>query len=207
VAVKLFGHEIVTDGRPEDDMNACLLAGDHPNIVGGLGKVIHTPDGRSAMVMPLLVPEENWEQIALPPSLETVCHDTYPPETTYSSSFVLQALRTIATGYAHLHRRGIQHGDAYSHNTVGMPNGICRVGDFGAASLYKTGTEEGDLRQRLDVLAFSHQMDELLSRCTNKNAPVIKELQILQANCMQPDVAKRPSFEELASALTDILST
>jgi len=201
VAVKLFGHAIVTDGRPEDDMNACLLAGDNENVVGALGKVVNTPDGRQAMVMKLL---NDYSQVAQPPNFQTICRDVYPEGTAFSAGYVLKALKTIAAGAAHLHSRGIQHGDIYGHNTVAKPDGTCRVSDFGAASLYKVGSQEGELRQRLDVLAFGHQMGEFLEYCTELASSVAKELRALQVACEQENVMNRPAFVDINEVLSRI---
>jgi hypothetical protein len=201
VAVKLFGNHLGTDGLANDDMNACLQAGEHPNIVGGIGRLVGTPEGQLGLVMPLVSGIGN---LGNPPSLATVCHDTYPEGKTFSLPFVTVALQTSSSAMQYLHSRGIMHGDFYAHNVLTDNTGECSVGDFGAATLYTPGSAAGALRERIDVRAFGYLMDELLSRCPDihTDPAVAAQLQEVKAACLRDTVAERPSFAEIANALT-----
>ncbi|RJT64135.1 protein kinase, partial [Escherichia coli] len=44
------------------------------------------------------------------------------------------AAASLAALMAHLHGRGISHGDFYAHNILWREDGACLLGDFGAAS-------------------------------------------------------------------------
>jgi hypothetical protein len=39
VAIKIFKGAMTSDGKPADEMNACLAAGGHPHLVGALGRI------------------------------------------------------------------------------------------------------------------------------------------------------------------------
>jgi hypothetical protein len=197
VAVKLYGHALVTDGLPVDDMNACLQAGIHPNIIGGIGKVIGAPDDSQALVMPL-IPDE-FKNLGKPPSLATVCRDTYPPGQIFSVSYVREVIRTVALDMRYLHQQGVMHGDLYAHNILTNEKGESYVGDFGAASLYRPGSAVGLLRERVDVRAFGILIRELLARCTALSAENtnVADMNQLASNCLDIDSRQRPTFADI----------
>jgi hypothetical protein len=197
VAVKLYGHALVTDGLPIDDMNACLQMGTHPNVIGGIGKVIGTPDGQQALVMPLISGE--FKNLGKPPSLTTICRDTYPPEQIFSAPYIRRVFQTVASGMHHLHRQGVMHGDLYAHNILTNDKGESYVGDFGAASLYTPGSAEGLLRERVDVRAFGILVEELLSRCAAQPTEEVEVavMKQLAADCLAIDPRQRPTFGDL----------
>lgn len=200
-AVKVYGHALVTDGLPADDMNACLLAGTHPNVVGGIGRLVNAPKGQQALVMPLI--PGGFKNLGKPPSLATVCRDIYLEGQTFAVSYVHQVIKTVAAGMRHLHNQGVMHGDLYAHNILTNSSGKSYVGDFGAASLYKAGSAAGVLRERIDVLAFGILMEELTARCTPSPSeePLITKLQKIQASCLNGNTKQRPSFAEISDYL------
>jgi serine/threonine protein kinase len=202
VAVKIYGHDLVTDGLPADDMNACLRIGDHQNVIGGIGKVVHAPDNQPALVMPLI--SSDYKNLGKPPSLSTVCRDTYPEGQTFTASYVYQVIKTAAIGMRHLHSMGVMHGDLYAHNILTNAAGESCVGDFGAASLYKPGSTVGALRERIDMRAFGVLIEELVSRIapTTDKETTIAKLQNLGADCMNENTKQRPSFAEIDAFLT-----
>ncbi len=77
VALKLFKGAMTSDGLPEREMAACLAAGAHPHLTGGLGRLADHPDGTQGLLMPLL--PEGWRVLAGPPSLESCSRDVYEP--------------------------------------------------------------------------------------------------------------------------------
>src|SRR6478736_5443149 len=116
-------------------MAATLAAGNHPNLVGVLGKLENHPEGKPGLVFCLIPPE--FKNLGQPPSFETCTRDTFPNGTVFS----LKTIKIIATGIAsaaaQLHARGILHGDLYAHNILVDPEGKPLFGDFGAATRYQ----------------------------------------------------------------------
>jgi Leucine rich repeat/Protein tyrosine and serine/threonine kinase len=47
VAIKVFKGEITSDGLPEEEIQTCIAAGTHTNLVNVLGKVVNHPDRRA----------------------------------------------------------------------------------------------------------------------------------------------------------------
>lgn len=204
VAVKIYGHDLVSDGLPIDDMNACLRAGEYPNTIGGIGRVINTPDNAAALVMPLI--PSDFKNLGNPPSLSTICRDTYPAGATFTLPYICKVLATAADVMRHLHSQGIMHGDFYAHNILTNPAGESYVGDFGAASFYEPGTAAGALRERIDVRAFGILARELLARChpSDKEKAVHAKMQHLVIACLDKVVARRPSFSENGTTFSHI---
>jgi serine/threonine protein kinase len=200
VALKQFGHDLVTDGLPADDMNTCLAAGDHPNVVGGIGKVVDAPDEYERLVMPLI--SSDFKVLGNPPSLSTICRDVYPSDQVFSAEFVIRVLQTVAAGMEHLHRTGVMHGDLYAHNILTNQGGESCVGDFGGASLYMPDSDMGTLRERIDVLAFGRLAEELIARISPAATDTVAlGLQSLRDSCLDETIRKRPTFTEISSFL------
>jgi serine/threonine protein kinase len=113
----------------------------------------------------------------------------------------------IAEVVAHLHARGVMHGDLYAHNILCNEHGNCLLGDFGAASFIP----QDDVRlstdlQCIEVRAFACLLEELLDRCesTFKSQHVFDSMRTLQWRCAQPEVNERPLFDEIQSELKTI---
>ena len=45
---KLYKGSITSDGSPLNEMNACIAAGQHPNLIKVLGRVVGHPDNQAA---------------------------------------------------------------------------------------------------------------------------------------------------------------
>src|SRR5450830_1649982 len=56
VAVKLYKGSITSDGSPLHEMQACIAAGLHPNLIKVEGRVVGHPDDQAALVMDLIEP-------------------------------------------------------------------------------------------------------------------------------------------------------
>ena len=54
VAVKLFKGAVTSDGLPEHEVAACLIAGGHPNLPGVIGPVTGHPNELQGLVLPLV---------------------------------------------------------------------------------------------------------------------------------------------------------
>ena len=194
VAVKLFKGQMTSDGLPHSEMAACLSAGRHPQllpVIGPLQPQTGQPDG---LLLELLEPR--FRVLAGPPSLASCTRDCYGPEQRFSAEQVQALARGVAGALAHLHGRGILHGDLYAHNLL-IDGHDCRLSDFGAASFFTPGSAQGAALQRLESRAFGILLEELLQRC---DAPPA-DLQALAAACQQADSAQRPDFAELRAAL------
>lgn len=192
VAAKLFKGTMTSDGLPGCEMAACLAAGDHPNCVGGLGRIVDSPDGTDGLLMPLV--PDGWTVLAGPPSLESCSRDVYPAGYRVDGEAALAVARGIGAAVAHLHARGVLHGDLYAHNILwdGARGGAV-LSDFGAASIlprHRPGPFE-----RLDVLAWGLLLGELLDRCRVEPAAA-PALRRLHQSCTQPDVAARPAMAD-----------
>lgn len=200
VAVKLYKGTITSDGSPLHEMQACIAAGLHPNLIKVQGRVVGHPDGQAALVMDLIDP--SYRNLAALPSLASCTRDVYQADTRFSAEVALRMARGIASVAAHLHRHGITHGDLYGHNILWNEAGDCLLGDFGAASFHATvNTVETRALQRIEVRAFGVLLGELLERV---EAAMSDELVELQRTCCQPDVLARPSFEEIEVLLNAI---
>ncbi len=197
VAVKLYKGTITSDGSPLHEMQACIAAGLHPNLIKVEGRVVGHPDHQAALVMDLIDP--SYRNLAALPSLASCTRDIYEPTARFSANVALRMAQGIASVAAHLHRHGITHGDLYGHNILWNEVGDCLLGDFGAASFHATtDTLETRALQRLEVRAFGVLLGELLERV---ETGLSGELLELQKMCCQPDVLARPSFEEINALL------
>ncbi len=198
VAVKLYKGSITSDGSPLHEMQACIAAGLHPNLIKVEGRVSDHPDDQAALVMDLIDP--SYRNLAALPSLASCTRDIYAPGTRFSLDVALRLARGIASVAAHLHRHGITHGDLYGHNILWNAAGDCLLGDFGAASFHATAdTAETRALQRIEVRAFGVLLGELLERV---EGAVAEELVELQISCCQPQVLARPSFDEIEVVLS-----
>lgn len=198
VALKLFKGRMTSDGLPGHEMAACLRAGAHPQLTGALGRVAGHPEGREGLLMPLLPP--HWRVLADPPSLESCSRDAYAPGLRLAPAVALRIARDAARAAAHLHARGLLHGDLYGHNLLWDGDGGAAVlSDFGAAS-FLPGGAPGEALQRLEVRAWGLLLGELLDRCGG-DFPEAAGLRRLEADCTGPVVAARPLMVEALAVL------
>jgi hypothetical protein len=199
VALKLFKGHMTSDGLPASEMAACLTAGAHPHLTGALGRVTGHPEGRQGLLMPLL--PEHWRVLANPPSLASCSRDVYSPELRLTPAVALRMAHEAGLAAAHLHARGLLHGDLYGHNLLwDGEHGATVLSDFGAASFLPAGTRS-QMLQRLEVRAWGLLLGELLD-CCDVAPPGTAALMQLQQDCVQPDVSARPLMAEALSTLT-----
>ncbi|ROL89998.1 leucine-rich repeat-containing protein kinase family protein [Pseudomonas chlororaphis] len=204
VAVKLYKGSMTSDGSPLHEMNACISAGRHPNLIRVEGRISDHPEGQNGLVMQLIEP--SYRNLAALPSLASCTRDIYDESTRFSADAALRMARGIASVGAHLHRQGITHGDLYGHNILWNPQGECLLGDFGAASFHALAdTEETRALQRIEVRAFGILLEELLARVESGLSPLQHErLAALVNDCCQPQVLARPGFAEVGDVLRGI---
>lgn len=202
VAVKFFKGALTSDGLPQSEMDACLGAGAHPNLIPLLGKLGEHPAGADGLVMPLISPR--FISLAAPPSLDSCTRDVYAADTRFALDTVLCLALGVVSAVRHLHAQGIVHGDLYAHNVLHDTHGEVLLGDFGAASFFAPEDIPRALAlQRIEVRAFSCLLEELLER---SSAPVgaadtWKGLADLHAACAQETTGGRPSFSEIEQIL------
>jgi serine/threonine protein kinase len=129
--------------------------------------------------------------------------DIYPDDTHFALDEAISMAQGIAAAAAHLHAKGILHGDLYAHNMLWNGQGACLLGDFGAASFMPSGEARLAL-QRIEVRAFSCYLAELLERCIPQSHPVLDALSELQGRCAQETAGARPLFEDIVQVLANL---
>ncbi|GAA3922897.1 leucine-rich repeat-containing protein kinase family protein [Hymenobacter algoricola] len=206
VAVKLFKGALTSDGLPHSEMAACISAGPHPHLIGVAGKIAGHPHKAEGLVLALFDPA--FTNLAGPPSFASCTRDVYAPAAVFTLPTALRIARGVAAAAAHLHARGILHGDLYAHNIVTTPPGESLLGDFGAAGFFAVrDAETARALQQLEVRAFACLLEELLDRCPATAAAAAAPLRDLQQRCAQPAVAARPLFAEIEAVLAAVQQT
>ena len=198
VAVKLFKGAVTSDGWPHSEMAACIAAGAHPTLIAAQGRIDGHPDGTEGLVMALVPP--SFITLAGPPSLASCTRDVYADDARWTTGTALRIARDVAAAMAHLHARGLLHGDLYAHNILWHAQDGGRLGDFGAA--WMTGALDpahAKALQGVEMRAFGCLLEELAKRCDDADSS--SPLTTLAARCLQPEVAARPSFAEVLSVL------
>lgn len=207
VAVKVFKGAVTSDGLPRSEKSACLVAGEHPNLIPVQGRLHGHPDDALGMVMPLIDP--SFANLAGPPSLESCTRDIYAPDARFSPAQLLGIARGIAAAAAHLHAKGVMHGDLYAHNILWNEQGECLLGDFGAASFLPTHDEAFRQElQRIEVRAFGCLLEELLGRwdVPPNGQTIIGALYALQQRCVQSQNEARPLFKEIVDEIGTLVA-
>jgi len=180
VAVKVYSSAAKTsDGRPEDEMTASVLAGTTES--SGVIKTIarFTRGDSRGLVMEYLhqgtsssADEPQWKNLADPPSFSTVTRDVYGTDVRFTVKEILAIAHDIGGALVDLHRRGVNHGDVYGHNILYVPespgvNPRAKLGDFGASFFYDVDHEaRADLIFATELKAYGHLLTELGCRLT-----------------------------------------
>ncbi|MGK5076205.1 leucine-rich repeat-containing protein kinase family protein [Janthinobacterium sp. ZB1P44] len=199
VAVKVFKGAMTSDGLPRSEMAACVDAGAHTGLIPILGTLDAHPQGALGLVMPLI--DAAYRNLAGPPSLESCTRDVYAEGVRFEAPQALAIAQGIASAVCQLHARGIVHGDLYAHNILHADAGACLLGDFGAASMFAPGSQQGDLLQGIEARAFGVLLGELIAHC----ATPLPGLQTLLDACLQEEVLRRPKFDVIERALRQML--
>ncbi len=204
-AVKCFKGTVTSDGLPRSEMAACIAAGEHPHLLRVAGSL--TGPGSPALLMELLDP--SFAALAQPPSLASCTRDCYAPAQRFALAQVLKLARGTASAVAHLHGRGILHGDLYAHNLLVDPQGGCRLSDFGAASFFESAASTAPALQRLEARAFGVLLDELLQRCdaTIEDDEHLARLGELRDRCLDLEPRRRPDFTAIEAHLATLRCT
>lgn len=203
VAVKLFKGQMTSDGLPRSEMAAWLASGQHPALIAVQGVLKGHPHGTQGVVMPLIEPV--YEPLAEPPSLTSCTRDVYAPDRSFSVPAVFRAASRLAGAGAHLHQRGMIHGDFYAHNILWHAQGNALLGDFGAATFLPEHDEALSIAlQKVEVRAFGLLLQELTTRCrarTPAEETLLLELTRLQAQCLDERPSQRPLLKDVSAAM------
>lgn len=198
VAIKLYGGDITADGRAADEIETCLAAGRHKNIITTIGELSGVPGGKRALVMEYV--PRSFTSLASPPDFTTLTRDVYAKAQQFDIAFVANVLQGVALALCHLHARGIMHGDVYAHNILTDASGRSYLGDFGAASSYHPSDKR---REYVEIRAFAVLMEELLSRCVaahDSERGAHARLHGLQENLLQ----NPSSFSDICDLLAHV---
>jgi hypothetical protein len=207
LALKLFKGEVTSDGLPEDELAACLAAGQHPALTTPVARLTGHPAQAQGLLMPL-IPSAH-VNLAGPPSLQSCTRDVYPPGFQLSAALALGIASDVAGAVAHLHQRGVMHGDLYAHNILINPvHGQARLGDFGAAT--RLPIDQRELRKNLlalEVRALGCLLEELGTAAqAQADHPSVQGLQALANACLSDQPRQRPTVMEVSQALQSLKS-
>lgn len=207
VAVKLFKGDITSDGSPIDEMQACMAAGRHPHLVSVLGQVVNHPAQKAGLVFPFI--EADYKTLGGPPSLASCTRDTYPAETQFPFRVSQRIASGIAAAVAHLHGRGILHGDLYAHNILTNASGDSCLSDFGAAGFFDvTEVHLSTALARIEVRAFGCLLEDLLDRCPPPDIAIHNDrwqtLKQMQQACLSSRPSDRPTWQAIIETLDSL---
>lgn len=204
IALKVFKGEVTSDGLPKDEMAACIAAGAHHHLVNVIGKISDHPQQKDGLVLELI--PATYKNLGMPPSFVTCTRDTFHEGTVFSLETTKQISLGIALASAHLHARGIMHGDLYAHNILVDPRAHSLFGDFGAATIYDRNSDLASSLERLDVRAFGCLLEDLLVRTSRdeSNQDKVSTLMQLKDACMNTDILNRPDFETISACIKQL---
>ena len=203
-AIKVFKGEVTSDGYPIDEMQACIMAGEHDNLTTLHGRFHAHPEGKEGLILSLIPPA--YKNLGNPPDFNTCTRDTYETNREFTLEHILKIASDIASAAAHLHQKNIMHGDLYAHNILINDEAHALLSDFGAATHYTYIDDlENEAFERLEVRAFGCLLEDLLDRCVRADKSVeeeiISSLRTLQRECVSENVEKRPLFREIKNEL------
>lgn len=199
VAVKLFGDGMTTDGTPDDEMRASVMAGTHPNLTSVIDKIVDAPNGQRGLVMELVPPD--FTTLGLPPDFVTLTRDVLIGK--FAPPVVIKILLGVSAALGRLHQQGIMHGDVYAHNILANPEGYAYMSDLGAASLYDVA-RDGGKRERLDVRGFGYLVDDLLPHIVPAGNSKLEQLKELRDACLRPGNKTAIRFDEIRQRLQSL---
>lgn len=204
VAVKIFKGAVTSDGLPEDEMNACITAGNHEGLVELIGQISNHPEGKKGLVMKLI--PQTFYNLGMPPSLVSCTRDVFKPGMGLSPVHILKIAATIASVAEHLHSKGIMHSDLYAHNILVDDDANTLFSDFGAACFYDhSDTATAKKLELLEVRAYGCLLDDLISLCNEADEVLVLKLEALRDACMTDVSSNRPSFYQICSQLSELI--
>ena len=201
LALKLFKGSVTSDGLPEHELAACLVAGQHPALCTPVAELQGHPDGTPGLLLPLI--PATHINLAGPPSLDTCTRDLYAHGLRIPLPLVQKLALSIAQALTHLHVHGVMHGDLYAHNILWSPGtGDAVLSDFGAATLLPTGVAVTCRQlQSLEVRAFGCLLEELLEHSDVQTSARGEKIRTVALACLDTQPSARP---EAADVLAQI---
>ncbi|WP_165735090.1 leucine-rich repeat-containing protein kinase family protein [Pseudoalteromonas sp. C8] len=200
VAIKLFKGAITSDGYPLDEVNCCLQAGDHANLIKVLAYIEQSD--QLGLVMELI--DKSFANLGLPPSLETCTRDTFNNDCHYSTEAILKIAQQMVSTLRHLHVRKVSHGDIYAHNTMVNQTHNVLFGDFGAATnLTMLSEYQQKQLELIEVSALGCLIEDLLSTVTgdDRQSELFFKMSDMAKRAIRPILNQRPTFIELLEEL------
>ena len=202
-ALKLFKGAVTSDGFPEHELAASRVAGRHPALCTPVAELSDHPQGTPGLLLPLI--PHGHVPLAAPPSMDSCTRDVYETGWHIGATQALRSTQAIASAVAHLHRRGVMHGDLYAHNILWNPqSGDALLSDFGAATLLPADRpEQWRALLSLEVRALGCLFEELVVHAQGDtcDAPVWAVLEGLAQACQRSDPAQRPTVDEVVEDL------
>jgi hypothetical protein len=200
LALKVFKGAVTSDGLPEHELAASLAAGPHPALTTPCAELSDHPHGARGLLLPLI--PEGFVNLAGPPSLDSCTRDVYAGDMHLPASTALQVARRMAEALAHLHQRGVMHGDFYAHNILWHPStGEALLGDFGAGTLLPSdNAAQARALLALEVRAFGYLLEELVARMAAGSAA--DGMTLVLQDCLNLVPAQRPAMADVAWRLS-----
>ena len=197
IAVKIFKGDVTSDGYPQDELDCCLNAGEHDNLIKVVAQLDRSDVNNTLGLVMALIPK-SFHNLGLPPSLQTCTRDTFASDTTFDLKAITKVIHQMAKTLSHLHDKGVSHGDVYAHNTMINDQADMLFGDFGAATnLMSLPESQRSAMERIEVRAFGNLLEDLLQfnePKTSKEQALFEALNQLKDQCIADDVDQRPSF-------------
>lgn len=166
IAVKVFKGEVTSDGYPEDELKACLKAGNHPRLVQSLAQV--SEPGYLALIMNLI--PDHYKNLGLPPTFESCTRDTFADGFTLSIVDIEKIVNQMQDVFNHLHDKQVSHGDLYAHNILIDRDANIIFGDFGAATMYHMLSHEQQAQiKQIEQRALAYLIEDLLGICVEND--------------------------------------
>tara|TARA_R110002126_G_scaffold206886_1_gene353983 strand:- start:13787 stop:15088 length:1302 start_codon:yes stop_codon:yes gene_type:complete len=203
VAIKVFKGAVTSDGLPEDEMKASIAADKHTNLIPILGKIKNHTEAKNGLLMKLITPD--FINLGNPPSLVSCTRDIFDEKTSFTLNDVIKIAKSMASVAAHLHSKGINHGDLYAHNILINEKSEILFGDFGAATFYDTNSLLANQIERIEVRAFGCLLEDVLRLIDTSEIEhrLESDLKKLKQRCFSVDVNNRPNFSDILLELSD----
>jgi Protein kinase domain/Leucine rich repeat len=193
VAVKEFASSMTSDGLAQHERHISCLLRDVAESSSALVRVLgETRSG--SLVLEYL---DGYASLASPPSLESCSRDVYDKNVYMSEEQAVDVVSILLSTLFELHRRGICHGDFYSHNLLMNANDYRQIllSDLGAAFQYDASAPYGKIIERTELRAFLVFLQELIDHVLlmNRSSP---------SDCEATDYGDEEEKEEDAAPLT-----
>ncbi|QTN27970.1 protein kinase [Rhodoferax sp. AJA081-3] len=207
LALKLFKGAVTSDGLPEHELAACLAAGQHPALCTPSAQLTDHPQGTPGLLLPLI--PSHYANLAGPPSLDSCTRDVYDSGMRIPVPAMLRLAQDMAAALAHLHQRGVLHGDFYAHNILWDPaTGQGLLSDFGAGTLLPADQPAlSRALQALEVRAFGYLLEELVA-CTEapdaSHAEPLAAVDALAQACLLTSPRERPTMADVMATLAGL---